>query len=222
MDFQRRFDQIDGALAAGRLDERAWYEQVRDLIEGAYLSSDNPRDQSGFGGDAAHWERRRRVLVEAIDRDGTILDVGCANGLLMETLVAWAAARGRRLEPYGLDISPKLAALARARLPAWADHIFVGNVIEWEPSRPFNYVRTELEYVPRPRQQGLLARLLERVVAPGGRLVVCAYRPRGRRDADPIGALLRSWGFAVSGEATAVDTTDGGVATRVVWLDAAR
>ena len=211
--------QIDTALATGRLAEDAWYERIRELLETAYLATDDPQQQSGLSGDGAHWERRRRVIVEAVDHDGTFLDVGCANGLLMETIVVWARSRGHRIEPYGMDISPKLAALARTRLPMWSDRIFVGNIIAWEPLRRFDYVRTELVYVPRPRQPELVARLLDRVVAPGGRLIVCAYRPREAKDAEPTGELLHSWGFTVGGEATATDATDGGVATRVVWLD---
>lgn len=221
MDFQRRSAEIDQALANGRVDEAAWYAQVRELIEAAYLSSDNPRKQSGLGGDAAHWTRRRRVLVEAIDRDGTFHDVGCANGLLMETLVAWAADRGCRLEPYGVDISSKLAALAQARLPHWAEHIFVGNVIEWESPRRFDFVFSALEYVPRARQPDLVARLRQRVVAPDGRLVVCSYRPRGTDHAEPIADRLRSWGVPVHGQAVATDDA-GRVATHVAWSDDAR
>lgn len=219
LDGQHRLTEIEDDLASGRLDEAGWYAAVRDLIEAAYLSSDDPREQSGLGGNAAHWERRRHVLVEAVDRDGTVLDVGCANGLLMETLVAWAAARGYRLEPYGVDISPKLTALARARLPMWAERISVGNAIEWEPPRRFDYVFTALEYVPRVRQPDLVARLRHRVVAPEGRLVVCAYRARGAKEADPLAERLRAWNVPIHGEAIATDETNGRVATRIVWSD---
>lgn len=201
------------------MDESAWYAETRDRLEAAYLAADTPQRQSGLNGDAAHWERRRSVIVEAINNDGTFLDVGCANGLLMETVVGWAAARGCRLEPYGLDISPKLAALARSRYPAWAERIFTGNIMEWDPPRRFDYVRTELVYVPPARQPALVARLLAQIVAHGGRLIVCAYRARGDRDAEPIDQLLSSWGLTVGGLADAVDDADGGVATRVIWLD---
>jgi SAM-dependent methyltransferase len=220
MDFQQRFAQIDAALSDGRLEEREWYEQTRELVETTYLASDDPQAQSGLGGDAEHWERRRRVITEALDREGTLLDVGCANGLLMETLAAWAEAGGYRIEPYGLEFSFKLAALARARLPAWADRIYAGNVMEWEPPRRFDYARTELVYVPRRHQPDLVSRLLKRVLVPGGRLIVCAYRERGTRDAADLEEILRSWEFVVGGEAVSVDMNDGGVATRVVWLDA--
>jgi len=219
VDFARSFAEIDAALASGERAESAWYDQVRDLIERAYLATDDPQTQSGLGGDAAHWARRRRVLVEAIDRDGTILDVGCANGLLMETLVAWAGERGYRLEPYGLDISPRLAALARARLPQWAERIFVGNVVDWEPPRRFDYAFTGLEYVPAARQPDLVARLRSRIVAPGGRLVFTSYRARGAAEAAPLAERLRSWGVPVTGEAVAFDDATGVVATRIVWSD---
>jgi hypothetical protein len=110
--------------------------------------------------------------------------------------------------------------LARSRRPAWGDRFFVGNVIDWDPPMRFDYVRTELDYVPAARQADLVHRLLERVVAPAGRLIVCAYRARGATDADSVGDRLRSWGCAVCGEAVALDEASGGVATRVAWIDA--
>lgn len=64
-------------------------------------------------------EAVRRHITEGIADDGTFLDVGCANGLLMESVAAWCAERGLDVEPYGVDISPALAELARRRLPQW-------------------------------------------------------------------------------------------------------
>lgn len=220
MDFQRRYRVIQDTWANGTIDQNRWHEQLRDLLEETYLPATTPQGQSGSSGGADHWEGRRRVIAEAIHRDGTFLDVGCANGLLMETLPVWAAARGFQIEPHGLDISSKLADLARKRLPAWADRIHVGNAVTWEPPRRYDFVRTELVYVPSGREPVLIAHLLEHVVAPGGRLILCAYRPRGETDAEPIGDRLRSWGWTPAGEAVAPDTVRGGIATRVVWLDA--
>jgi hypothetical protein len=95
--------------------------------------------------------------------------------LLMEDLVRWSPYE---LEPYGLELAPELAALARRRLPRWADHIFVANALTWRPPRRFDFVRTELGYVPSSRRADLLAHLLENVVAPSGRLIVCQYSGR--------------------------------------------
>src|SRR5436190_17366021 len=94
------------------------------VFEDAYLSSDDPRAQSGFRGDEARWESVRRPIVQAIDGAGTFLDVGCANGYLLESLVRWSP---HPIEPYGLDFAAKLVELARQRLPSWADRFFVGD-----------------------------------------------------------------------------------------------
>ncbi len=60
------------------------------------------------------------------------------------------------------------AALARRGLPAWADRIWTGNALTWRPPRRFDYVRTELVYVPVLRRADLIHHLLTNVVAPGG------------------------------------------------------
>ena len=180
-------------------DEATWYAGVRDVLEPAYLAADDPRGQSGLGGNTARWEQARRPIVRAIHRDGTFLDVGCANGLLMESVRDWAAD-GFRIEPYGLDLSPALAELARRRLPDLADRILVGNVVDWTPPRRFDFVRTELVYVPDARRLALVARLIDEFLVPGGRLIVCSY---GSGRTEPVADLLRGWGYPVVEEVSA-------------------
>ncbi|HUF02118.1 MAG TPA: class I SAM-dependent methyltransferase [Gaiellaceae bacterium] len=108
--------------------------------------------------------RRRRLAARSIvDRGSrgpgqTFLDVGGANGLLMESMADWAG-----VEPYGLEISPELAEVARRRLPRWADRIWVGNAAEWQPPHRFDVVRSSLDCVPPARR-----RALEREVAGWG------------------------------------------------------
>ena len=103
------------------VDEDAWYDRVRLLLESAYLRSDDPRAQSGKSGDATTWELARRPVVAAVSRPGTYLDIGCANGLLMESIERWSREDGHPVESHGLDISQRLAGLARTRLPQWRD-----------------------------------------------------------------------------------------------------
>jgi hypothetical protein len=199
-------------------EDEPYYAEIRRLLEGAYLEAEDPRGGSGFRGDAGRWERARRPIASAVDRDGVFLDVGCANGLLMESLVEWVGRDGFEIEPYGLDLIPSLAALARGRLPLWSDRIFAANVMDWEPSRRFDLVRTELEYVPRRRRRDMVERLLSVYLVPGGRLVLCSYRNPHLSEPEPVTETLRDWGFVVAGEAEGVDT-DGGVITRVAWTD---
>jgi SAM-dependent methyltransferase len=164
-------------------DLHAWFAANQTLLETAYLAAEQPWQQSGFGLHTprtyAAWEAHRKLIADGVERPGTFLDVGCANGFLLECVVRWTAERGIAVEPYGLDLSEKLVALARARLPAAANHLFVGNAWGWSPPHPFDYVATALEYVPDALQAAYVARLLQAFVSPGGRLLVVGYRGRG-------------------------------------------
>ena len=206
--------RLDRALASGRLEEGDWYRLVNASLVDAYLASDDAYWRSGFSGDARRWELHRRPVADAIPGDGDFLDVGCANGLLMESVLRWTAARGIAVEPYGLDLSERMAALARRRCPQWADRIWVGNVMSWEPPRRFHFVRTGLEYVPPPRRGELVSRLVERFVVPGGRLLV------GTDIADGIGVAeaVAQAGHDVGGEILG-EVDDKGGRVRLVWVD---
>lgn len=201
-------------------EDEAYNAQTRRLLEQAYLEATDPRGGSGFRGNEARWERARRPIVSAIDRDGVFLDVGCANGLLMESFVVWAGEDGFGVEPYGLDLIPSLADLARRRLPHWADRISVGDVMAWEPPFRFDFVRAELEYVPRHRRRDMVERLLRKFLVPGGRLILTSYGSSRRAGpkTELVGEILRGWNYEVAGESEAADT-DGAVITRVAWIE---
>ena len=101
--------EINQALAAGQIDETAWHRAMADLIRPAYLAADNPYAQAGHVGDATTWEASRGFLAGALHRSGTFLDVGCAGGIMMESVQRWGAAKGLAIEPYGLEIVPEIA-----------------------------------------------------------------------------------------------------------------
>ena len=174
-------ERIDAALEAGEIDESEWHRRISEFITHAYLSADTPWGQSGKSGDVRSWDYARSLVCDAIHKDGSFLDVGCANGFLMECVKRWAALRGRIVDPYGLDISVELADFARSRLPAWATRIHTGNVLTWQPPRKFDFVRTGLEYVPPRRRLELLQRLLEKFLVEDGRLIVGTYYGESHR-----------------------------------------
>lgn len=214
--------RLNRALEAGEIDEAGWYREINAVVVPAYLAGDDPAAQSGSQSGVPGWAYRRGLIAEAVDRDGSFLDVGCASGYLMETLAVWCRERGHTIEPYGLDIAPELAELARRRLPRWADRIFVGNAIDWVPRHRFDFVRTGLEYVPPPRQRDLVERLLRDVVAPGGRLIIGVYSEE--HDATRLGpaeeARVVGWGWQIAGRAERPHLRDERLVYRVLWIDA--
>jgi SAM-dependent methyltransferase len=203
-------------------EDASWFEKEKLFHETRYLAGSNPRLQSGFGRDERDWERFRRPVVAAIRKNGTFLDVGCASGLLMEDVGRWSRYDGYVIEPYGVDISEKLVALARQRLPHWRDRIFIGNALHWEAPFRFDYVRTELVYVPDYRRRQYVERLLARVVAPGGYAILCSYgssRPEGMR-AEPLLDEVEAWDLEVGGNREVVSPEHGFIITQVVWVKA--
>ena len=99
------------ALDEGRITENEWFDIHNRTFTEYYLAADNPRAQSGHSGGEALYRYTRGMILEAIHRDGDFLDVGCANGHLMEMLDKWLGGSGLSVEFFGLDISKGLAML---------------------------------------------------------------------------------------------------------------
>ncbi|WP_194923310.1 class I SAM-dependent methyltransferase [Catenulispora pinisilvae] len=213
----REIARIDEDYAAGRIDQAGWHDAVLALIEPAYLGGDNPRAQSGHSGDAARWRRARALLVDALPAaGGSFLDVGCANGYLMDTLTGWAADAGIAIEPFGVEISAKLAQLAQDQHPAWADRIWTANAAAWSPPRRFDIVRTGLDYVPAPRRPSYLAHLHANIPAPGGRLVVGAFNEESGQEI--LEQQVSALGYRIAGRTRAVHPHPA-LSYKAFWID---
>jgi hypothetical protein len=212
----REVRAIDDAHARGELDDAAWHRAMADLVEPAYLGAATDEGGSGYTGTPERWAHARGLIADALAKSGTFLDIGCANGLLMESIVAWGAERGLAIEPFGLDILPSFAERARTRLAQWADRIFVGNAVDWLPPHRLDHVRTCVDYVPAPRRRALVAHLLEHVVAPGGRLILGTHNEeRARPELEP---QLAAWGYPIAGRVERAHRHPE-IAYRVVWID---
>jgi SAM-dependent methyltransferase len=171
-------------------------------LQGAYLLGEDAESQSGFSGGRERWVEERSPLVEAIDRDGELLDVGCANGLLAADLVSWAADKGVTLVAHGVDLGEGLVQMARQRMPENRANFVVADAWHWQPGRTWDYVYGLIDLAPA----GLTCpwfRLLAGWVAPGGRLIIGSYgsRSRGEEPIDVAGSLA-ACGFQVAGSAT--------------------
>lgn len=178
--------------------DHEFLEKARSL-ETAYLESEDPIAQSGFSGGRERWIAERSPLVEAIDGDGSFLDVGCANGLLAADVVEWAKRRGYVVIPFGVDHGNRLIDLARQRLPDHAENFASADAWQWEPGRTWRFVYSLLDLAPDDMWCEWLDRLLG-WVEPGGRLIIGSYgsRSRGIEPVD-VGDVLAGCGLTVEG-----------------------
>ena len=54
-----------------------------------FIDNFSPQGQSGFFRSEAEWKAYRRPILNGIESSASILDLGCANGYLLESLMAW-------------------------------------------------------------------------------------------------------------------------------------
>ena len=193
---QGRVEGPRRALPAEHLD-------LLDRLAESYLRETDPIRASGFGGGAARWRAEREPILSAVERSGSLMDVGCANGFLLECLLRWARERGIDITPHGVDRSGRLVELARARLPEFAGNLHVGDSWTWVPPVRCDYVYALYDCVPVDFLSEYIDRLLDLAVAPGGRLILGAYgsRSRGLTPFD-IAGFVQGQGLEVLGTAT--------------------
>lgn len=206
----REVADIDDKLARGEIDEQDWFDAMSALVTPAYLAAQTPWSGSGKSGTSADWHYSRSHIADAIDRPGSFLDVGCANGYLIETLPVWTP---HALELHGIDISAELVKIARERLPHAAERIEIGNALTWHGSQRFDFVRTNLDYVPAHRRRVLFDNLL----AQADRLIVGVFNEQEHER--PTEELIESWGFRVAGRSERVNLRKPQMDYRVLWVD---
>ena len=207
----REIAEIDARLERSEIDEASWHAEIARIIVPAYLAAETPWAGSGKSGSAEDWEYARSHVGHATEREGSFLDIGCANGYLLECLPRWTP---HQLDRFGLDIAPELVDLASRRLPELAERLWVGNALDWHPPHRFTYIRTGLEYVPRHRRRELVERLLGWCE----RLIIGVFNEEAQ--ARPTEELLRSWGYAIAGRSERANRKKSGIDYRVLWIDA--
>lgn len=175
-----------------------WFSEMSSKLEESYLAGDTPWQQSGFFGPEEIWIKCRKPIEKCIVSSGTFLDIGCANGYLLECLIEWTRVRGIKITPFGLDISEKLIDLSKQRLPKYKYNFYVGNAFTWISPQKYDYVRTELVYVPEQLKKEYVDRLLKLFLTDKGKLLIAEYRSRRDIEYVPwINTFLENEGFRI-------------------------
>ena len=185
-------------------------------LEDSFLTAEDPIRQSGFGGGEERWKNERGLILDAVDGDGDFLDVGCANGYLLECLVKWAKEKGIKLTPFGVDQGSRLIELAKKRLPDYASHFWVANAWDCIPPRKFKYVFSLYDCVPERFLMTYIKRLLQRYVEKSGTLIIGAYGSNSQnRPAFDVAGFLKATGFAISGTSYRGELP----VSRIAWIN---
>ncbi len=199
-------------------DKTISLDQYFDLtckeVTAYYLSRVRPQEQSGHHGSDTWYRSVRMMILEALERDGRFIDVGSANGFLIESLDGWAAGLGLHVAFHGVEMSDGLHRLSRQRLPGWEDRLFHANAYYWKPEIRYDYVYTMiLPDFPDDYQEPFLRHLYDAYLADGGRLILGPWNGHGQE------ARVEEMGFRISGYCEkSFPGTDYAI-KRVVWID---
>jgi ribosomal protein L11 methylase PrmA len=109
------------------------FPNFKALIEGSHVTGGDPQ------GLLEHWTQNRKPICSAIEKPGTLLDIGCANGFLLACLQLWSA---HQITPYGIDVDASSLAMARDLLPEYVS----------------NFAQCSLEKLSEPFELGLPTR----------------------------------------------------------------
>ena len=188
------------------IKQQEWFDSLKKELEQAYLQYTEPWKQSGFSGPEDRWIRCRKPIVDCIEKLGTFLDIGCANGYLLECILKWTSKRDLNIIPYGLDLSAKLITLAKQRLPKYKNNLYVGNGWNWKNPIKFDYVGTEIVYVPECLQKEYIKRIIDLYLEEDGNLLLTEYRSKNDDVNKPwIDKILIDWGFNITKQVSGFD-----------------
>ncbi|MEW5895026.1 MAG: radical SAM protein [Candidatus Omnitrophota bacterium] len=133
-----------------------------------------------FGSSYDDWKAARSFIARAINRDGTILDIGCANGFLLKCLMHWSRFR---LIPYGFDRRARKVRDAKLLFPSFENHFSVLDVRDFEKLEgrgfpgSYDYIYSNIWDSCGFQKKGQRECLLKvfSKVSPGGRLILGLY-----------------------------------------------
>jgi 2-polyprenyl-3-methyl-5-hydroxy-6-metoxy-1,4-benzoquinol methylase len=175
-----------------------WLDNLKKDLEESYLRYPEPWKQAGFMQDENAWIECRKPIADCIDKSGSLLDIGCSNGYLLECLVKWSAEKGLKVLPYGIDLSEKLIAAAKSRLTDYTNNLAVGSGTKWVSPIKYDFVRTELSYVLDESQEQYLNKVFTNFLNPEGKLILTEYRSKKQNAKEPWSTdKIVNWDFVI-------------------------
>ena len=86
-------------------------KKLKDVLEGSHVTGDAVTFE--------YWYDHRSPIIKAINRSGSLLDIGCANGFLLRCLIEWS---DHKLVPYGVEPDETLLEKCKAMFPKLKHH----------------------------------------------------------------------------------------------------
>jgi SAM-dependent methyltransferase len=151
----------------------------------------------------SNWMQRRDFIAKAINKDGTILDVGCANGFLIRCLQEWS---NHKLVPYGIDTDKELIEQAKRLFPENKDNFAkisiedISKIDRFGLPKKFDIIYWNVwdNWDFNNANELNSVKELSKHVKTGGRLIMGFYNKEKSNNLNRV-KKLRSVGFKIDG-----------------------
>lgn len=203
-------------LKAGKITESQYYELRKEATNSVYLNHKEPYAQCGHTGNEQTWVYSRIMpLLEVLNKNGSFIDVACANGYINESLFKWTNNSPIDIEYYGVDISKELIDIAKQRMPQFADNYYVANVDGFIPPKKFDYVRIlAISFIPEYKHKNFVDSLFNDYLKNTGRLILGPYTEA--KNTNEFMDYIEYLGYKHSGYLT---KSYGGKERKMFWID---
>lgn len=144
--------------------------KTREKFKEVYLAKDSPLERSGFSHSRKSFERLRRPIASIMETcQGSFLDLGCANGVLIDYLQGELT---KNFSYTGVDFVPELVQEAKKNVKA---SFQVADIMNFVSSQRWDVVRFEPCYAKGSRVKLLIEHVLENFLAEDGVAIACNY-----------------------------------------------
>lgn len=123
------------------------------------------------------WEQMRHFISLTINKSGTFLDLGCANGFLLKCLQEWS---NHDIVPYGVDFRPEYISDAKNIFPMHTnnfktDLIKSGSTLPQNFPEKFDFIYWATWLNLDSNKYQYFIKSLKNLVKPRGRLIIGFY-----------------------------------------------
>lgn len=160
---------------------------------------------SGFLGNYLEWEQARGLYLKLIEKPGKILDLGCANGFLLDFIIK---SKKFNLIPFGVDLNEDLIKIAKELFPKYSANFVTQDINDFKSEEKFDYI---LAYFPFFKKKDFLKRLYS-MLKNGGRIIIALYDEKAN-EFDIFEENIKETGFLPSGVIEEKNLT------KLIWID---
>lgn len=156
--------------------ERAkrWYVSRREAIRKMYWKNKGSQNIYLPSGFKEYPHEIYNLFLNAVHRNGKVLDLGCGNGLLLKHLVENSKYE---LKPYGVDfIDESIQQAKKVILPDYSNNFIVSNIVDYElRPKSFDFILLDPTDIHKDDIDWFLDKVL-RACKPDGRIIFYTYR----------------------------------------------